>query len=251
MNARPRGPSLLAGLLLVCATGFAQAQGPDLTPPIGIETRDVFIDADGNVVNPNVEPKGGLTLVEPFLDEDGNVTMDSLTVAEGINFTEVFVDVDGSVTIDSLDAAPGLVFTELRIHPDGSVLTPTVQMPDGLNTRPVVIGPDGSPIENPVIGAPRPRPLQLLEGVGAAPNPFNPSTEIHFRLNAEAKVTVTVYNSRGVRVREIFRGSLPGDLHVFRWKGDDDRGQAVASGSYFFRIVADGEEAAVKGVLVK
>jgi len=70
------------------------------------------------------------------------------------------------------------------------------------------------------------------------PNPFNPETEISYRLPETSQVSVTVYSMRGelVRVLESTKKNA-GQYHV-RWDGTDAQGQPVASGIYLYRLEA-------------
>ncbi|MBK9777474.1 MAG: right-handed parallel beta-helix repeat-containing protein [bacterium] len=71
------------------------------------------------------------------------------------------------------------------------------------------------------------------------PNPFNPSTRIHFDLRRESFVTLRVYSPRGGLVRELCSGHFPAGAHAVSWDGRDARGANVASGVYPYRIVTD------------
>ena len=70
------------------------------------------------------------------------------------------------------------------------------------------------------------------------PNPFNASTEISYCLPQAADICVTVYSVQGERVCELENGSRIAGEHRVRWQGLDDRGRAVASGVYFYRLEA-------------
>ena len=86
----------------------------------------------------------------------------------------------------------------------------------------------------------------------AYPNPFNPSTRIRFAVPAGGgDVTLSVFDIRGRRVRTLVRGHRDGGYHTAVWNGDDDRGQRVASGTYFYRLEAPSFTETRKLVLVK
>ncbi|MCE5270257.1 T9SS type A sorting domain-containing protein [bacterium] len=73
-----------------------------------------------------------------------------------------------------------------------------------------------------------------------SPNPFNPSTTISFAVpeGSNGKVSLKVYDLRGSTVRTLIdEVRTPGAYQVF-WDGNDNRGQAVASGVYFYRMQA-------------
>lgn len=69
------------------------------------------------------------------------------------------------------------------------------------------------------------------------PNPFNPSTTIRFALPAPARVTLNVYNVLGQRVVALAdKADYAAGYHTLVWDGRNERGQAVSSGVYFFRM---------------
>lgn len=70
------------------------------------------------------------------------------------------------------------------------------------------------------------------------PNPFNPSTTIRYQLPVNSTATLQVYDVLGKEVRTLVRGFLPAGHHVTVWDGRDDSGGIVASGVYFYRLVA-------------
>ena len=68
------------------------------------------------------------------------------------------------------------------------------------------------------------------------PNPFNPTTTIRYQLPGTGKVGLRVYDVRGRLVRRLVdRVENAGDYSV-QWDGRDDRGIAVASGAYLYRL---------------
>lgn len=72
----------------------------------------------------------------------------------------------------------------------------------------------------------------------AAPNPFNPTTDLKFSLARSGPVEVAVYNVRGQRVRTLAKGDWVAGSHVLTWEGRDDEGRGVSSGTYFVRMQA-------------
>ena len=69
------------------------------------------------------------------------------------------------------------------------------------------------------------------------PNPFNPGTIIPFTVGAAgAATTLIIYNALGQQVRLLADGDLSPGPHEIYWDGRDDRGRAVASGVYIYRL---------------
>ena len=76
------------------------------------------------------------------------------------------------------------------------------------------------------------------------PNPFNPETWIPYYLAEAATVTVRIYSVKGELIRSIDIGKQAAGAYTHRqraayWDGKDDTGQSVASGVYFYQLLAD------------
>ena len=85
-----------------------------------------------------------------------------------------------------------------------------------------------------------------------APNPFNPMTTIGFDLPESRVVSVEIFDLQGRRVRSLVsRVHMPGGVHRVVWRGVDDSGRGVASGSYFCRLSAGGFVQTQRMTLVK
>jgi hypothetical protein len=94
-----------------------------------------------------------------------------------------------------------------------------------------------------------PKPFRI---VSVAPNPFNPTTSIHFTLPAPMPVTAEVYSVAGARLRVLAEG-MPfeqGDNEIV-WDGRTDRGMMVASGLYFIRLETQVGAKVARAVLLK
>ena len=86
---------------------------------------------------------------------------------------------------------------------------------------------------------------------GNFPNPFNPTTTIHFTLENTSHVTLSIYDARGRRVTTLIddvRGAGP---HEIRWDGTDAAGASVSSGVYFYRMKAGKTSLSRRMVLLK
>jgi len=84
-----------------------------------------------------------------------------------------------------------------------------------------------------------------------APNPFNPSTRIPFQLTRSGRVTLSIFDVAGRRVRDLVDRDLPAGVHAAEWDGRDDTGSAVASGVYFYRLQTGPQSETRRLVLVK
>ena len=78
-------------------------------------------------------------------------------------------------------------------------------------------------------------PMSLFQNV---PNPFNPSTSIGFYLPERCHVRIDVYDVTGRLVSTLMNEVRSGGSHTAEWNGVDRTGKAVASGVYFYRLIA-------------
>ncbi len=83
------------------------------------------------------------------------------------------------------------------------------------------------------------------------PNPFNPTTTIRFDLPAAAPVRLSIYNLRGQRVKSLIASDLPAGTHSAVWNGQDDSGNPVSSGVYFYLLSNGEHELTRKMMLMK
>lgn len=83
------------------------------------------------------------------------------------------------------------------------------------------------------LNLPRPAAVQLL---GIRPNPFNPLTTLSFVVRSDSRVRAEIFDLRGRKVRDLFDQQFTPGVHEQDWDGTDDRGRAVASGTYLLRL---------------
>jgi hypothetical protein len=84
-----------------------------------------------------------------------------------------------------------------------------------------------------------------------SPNPFNPQTEIAFAVDSPQRVVIAAYDLSGRRVARLTDRVYPAGPHTIRWDGRDDRGRAVASGTYLLRLEGRGTTDLRKLMLVR
>lgn len=70
------------------------------------------------------------------------------------------------------------------------------------------------------------------------PNPFNPSTILHYSLAEPGDVDLAIYDIRGHLVVRMAKGHHPAGSYEATWTGTDQGGRRVASGVYFARFEA-------------
>ncbi len=88
------------------------------------------------------------------------------------------------------------------------------------------------------------------------PNPFNPETWIPYQLSEAAEVTVTIHSSDGKLVRTLELGQMPAGAYSDKdraayWDGQNEQGEPVASGVYFYTLTAGDFSATRKMVIRK
>lgn len=83
------------------------------------------------------------------------------------------------------------------------------------------------------------------------PNPFNPSTTIEYNLPTRSQVRVEILNMLGQTVRVLTDAPVSAGLHRVVWDGRTSYGTPVASGIYYYRIVAGDLINARKMILLK
>ena len=71
----------------------------------------------------------------------------------------------------------------------------------------------------------------------SVPNPFNPTTTIHFDLAESGRVRLRIYDAAGRWVRTLIDADMsPGWNHQVLWNGLDGSGRRVAVGVYFCKL---------------
>lgn len=83
------------------------------------------------------------------------------------------------------------------------------------------------------------------------PNPFNPTTTINYSLPQASYVTIKIYNMLGQEVNTLVNQDLRAGRHSVIWRGDDNYGNKIASGTYIYRITAGDFVQAKKMILLK
>ena len=88
------------------------------------------------------------------------------------------------------------------------------------------------------------------------PNPFNPETWLPYHLAHDAEVTLTVYDTKGVLVRQLDLGHQSASYYTDRaraayWNGRNESGESVTSGVYFYQLRAGDYSAIRRMVIVK
>ncbi len=80
-----------------------------------------------------------------------------------------------------------------------------------------------------------PKPYGLHQNY---PNPFNPNTEISFMMNENCIGDLSIFNTKGQKIKTIFTTtSIPRDeLIISKWNGKDESGKEVSTGVYYYKL---------------
>jgi len=83
------------------------------------------------------------------------------------------------------------------------------------------------------------------------PNPFNPTTTISYNVTKAGDVKLKVYNVKGQLVKTLVNSTQNVGLNQVVWNGDDNDGNKVSSGVYYYKLENAGRSEMKKMVLMK
>ena len=83
------------------------------------------------------------------------------------------------------------------------------------------------------------------------PNPFNPITNIQFTIPVDSFVKLFIYDIHGKTVFKIINSELESGYYNVVWDGNNELGQKVASGIYFYRLQAKSFTSSQKMIFIK
>jgi len=220
--------------MLVAPTITIQSSGSGEPTPVTLTTNDLAVNGEaweGSLaLIPNVAITGGSW---PAPGSDGSVTID-----DGSGPATLFIDRD---TVLDDQGAPA----ESTFAVKGIVIQQDISAP--YTCCWAILPRYGSDIFQVTgVGVTE---LPLHESVArttlhpSAPNPFRPSTTVRFDLagSREQNVLLAVYDVTGRRVRTLVDRALPAGSFEAVWNGDTDRGEQVAAGVYFVRLLTPGK----------
>jgi len=134
-------------------------------------------------------------------------------------------------------AAGAADLVKLHLPDDGTVELMEIEMADYF----------GRMLTTDISNAALPNRLYLTQN---RPNPFNPNTTFELALPKASEYALTIYNITGQVIRR-WTGYAEAGYVSFEWDGRDQNGGAVASGVYFYRAEALGQDTIRKMVLIK
>ncbi|UCB52972.1 MAG: VWA domain-containing protein [Candidatus Zixiibacteriota bacterium] len=107
---------------------------------------------------------------------------------------------------------------------------------------------EATDVEDPTDNPNTPNNFALFQN---QPNPFNPITQISFRLPVRTHASLTVYNVTGKTVATLISREMEAGSYTVHWNGRDEAGNPVASGVYLYRLKTREFAQTMKMVLMK
>jgi len=187
---------------------------------------------------PNGDPTPGFPITTPT----------PVTEVVSTPFTPVIDDLEGDGKLEMIMAGDNrnLFVWDLEAPYDSSSMVWPKFQGDSKNTG---INPDrGTPtdVDEEEMAGPG-----IFEIVGNYPNPFNPSTEIKFRLDRATDIDLEIFNILGQRVKTLVSGRYVAGLYRVVWDGTDSNNDEVATGVYLVRLSGEGKKSTRKMMLLR
>jgi hypothetical protein len=175
------------------------------------------------------------------------------------------------VALDNVAIKEGDDFTWLTVSPYKGTAVAIGNLNDSISVQIGVYGTDDDfTIAEDLVIASDYTELTVLIGVGVEvaidesgltpfefalhqnyPNPFNPETNIQFDVAENSDVNVSIFNIMGQKVATLVNGNMDAGIYHIKWNGLSDKGIALPSGMYFYKMKSSEYQSVKKLVLVK
>ena len=73
------------------------------------------------------------------------------------------------------------------------------------------------------------------------PNPFNPTTNIEYKLAVPSRVNLTIYNVTGQRIQTLFEEYQEAGHYMQKWDGRMENGLPAPSGVYIYKLIVQND----------
>ena len=83
------------------------------------------------------------------------------------------------------------------------------------------------------------------------PNPFNPSTNISYKVKESGVISLLIHDLRGNRINKLISEYKPRGNYSINWNGTDESGRFVPSGVYFYTMKTEKQIMTKKMILLK
>ena len=250
-----------AGVLL-SITVEAKTTGMD-----SLRFRNVKLARSNREVMPYTTVINPIT-VHPSLDlnsDDQIDFLDLILVAQNFGQTNSETDINNDGIVDILDLiavaqnldtlttglAPGIEPWHLSTL-NSTLIQEWIDMAHAADDGSLVFRLGTANLER-LLTAIRPETTALLVNY---PNPFNPETWIPYQLAHAADITLTIYDTKGILVRQLDLGYQMAGYYTDRtkaayWDGRNNLGESVGSGVYFYQLETGDYSATRKMVILK
>ena len=212
--------------------------GQTLTPGLYKWGTGVLVSAGGVTISGSASDVWIFQIAQGLTLANGAI----VTLSGGALASNIFWQVAGQVTLGTTAAMKGIILCQTLIEMqtgatlNGRALAQSAVTLDA-NT---VTSPTGiTSVENGIA----PQEFALFQNY---PNPFNPSTTIKFALPAKMNLTLSVYNTLGEKVTEIFKGEMEEGYHEMMFNAS-----GLSSGIYFYKIESENFNSTKKMILMK
>jgi len=177
-------------------------------------------------------------VVQPTTSGDGVIDIQYFSIAD-VDISKNY----STVGIESPDQNEGVQYLFNNSYAPGA--TP---LQDGLTIRFTTAEPAHYVAPLAVDKINLPENFQLMP---AYPNPFNPRTQITFKLPRINHINITIYDLLGRRVLTLTDGQYTAGQHTLIWNGRNSNGVPVSSGTYFVVARSAGNRQVNKLLLLK
>ncbi len=82
------------------------------------------------------------------------------------------------------------------------------------------------------------------------PNPFNPITTIEFSIQNDSKITLSIFNTKGQKIKNLSTDEFSKGTHSIDWNGNDESEKPVGSGIYYYKLNVNGKTEAINKCLL-
>ena len=82
------------------------------------------------------------------------------------------------------------------------------------------------------------------------PNPFNPVTTISFSIQEKSKITLSIFNIKGQKIKTLTDDEIGKGNHSISWYGKDENNNSVSSGVYFYKLIVNNKTDVIKKCLL-
>jgi len=150
-------------------------------------------------------------------------------------------DFDNDGFIDSNEQNPTYVYNEIGVYTVSLTISDSTLQDTQIKENYINVTQTGS--QHSIISV----ETKLYQNY---PNPFNPITTIEFSIQNNSKVDLSIFNIKGQKVKTLANNVFEKGNHTTIWNGDDDNGNSVSSGIYYYNLKVNNKTNIVKKCLL-